>query len=456
MKSNYLTYLYLAFGLFLNHNLLAQIKQNIEEPDSIMSADTKNEFQPLFFKALSERGIENYDKAVSTLEELMKDDQDKPEVYFQLGLNYFDLEQYNLALERFEKARELKPDDFDIQEAIFKVYEQQKKYDKAIDIAKTLAPKKPEYFEILANIYLITKQYQKALSALDKADDKQGYDVHKDQLREIIFKSYARPEVAVNYYEKRIDLEPFNPMNAYRLVSFLIKDKALEKALKESKLALESHPRFSRFYVLQVDIYLKLNQVDQAFKALETVVTDRFLEEKYKVDAIDRMKNYIESHPEFQRDFVQVLNIASQTAEDASSYLDLGLYYFESDKPKALDNFKKALAQNPQDFQIWKNIAVLQYQLSQFEELVETTNQALEIYPTQAVFMLIKGQSLIQLAQYNEAKTVLLEALSYLFEENEMMLDVYESLNLVYKNLNEIETAKTYQNKADELKQKLN
>lgn len=456
MKSNYLTYLYLAFGLFLNHNLLAQIKQNIEEPDSIMSADTKNEFQPLFFKALSERGIENYDKAVSTLEELMKDDQDKPEVYFQLGLNYFDLEQYNLALERFEKARELKPDDFDIQEAIFKVYEQQKKYDKTIDIAKTLAPKKPEYFEILANIYLITKQYQKALSALDKADDKQGYDVHKDQLREIIFKSYARPEVAVNYYEKRIDLEPFNPMNAYRLVSFLIKDKALEKALKESKLALESHPRFSRFYVLQVDIYLKLNQVDQAFKALETVVTDRFLEEKYKVDAIDRMKNYIESHPEFQRDFVQVLNIASQTAEDASSYLDLGLYYFESDKPKALDNFKKALAQNPQDFQIWKNIAVLQYQLSQFEELVETTNQALEIYPTQAVFMLIKGQSLIQLAQYNEAKTVLLEALSYLFEENEMMLDVYESLNLVYKNLNEIETAKTYQNKADELKQKLN
>ena len=134
----------------------------------------------------------------------------------------------------------------------------------------------------------------------------------------------------------------------------------------------------------------------------------------------------------------------------------MGLYYFESDKPKALDNFKKALAQNPQDFQIWKNIAVLQYQLSQFEESVETTNQALEIYPTQAVFMLIKGQSLIQLAQYNEAKTVLLETLSYLFEENEMMLDVYKSLNLVYKNLNEIETAKTYQNKADELKQKLN
>ena len=58
--------------MFLNHSLHAQIEQDIEEPDSLMNVDTKNEFQPLFFKALSERGIENYDKAVSTLEEIIK------------------------------------------------------------------------------------------------------------------------------------------------------------------------------------------------------------------------------------------------------------------------------------------------------------------------------------------------------------------------------------------------
>ena len=34
--------------------------------------NSQNEFQPLFFKALSERGIENYEKAVETLEKLIK------------------------------------------------------------------------------------------------------------------------------------------------------------------------------------------------------------------------------------------------------------------------------------------------------------------------------------------------------------------------------------------------
>lgn len=456
MKSIYFTYYFFLCGLFLNLNLHAQIEQDIEEPDSLLNIQRQSEFQPLFFKALSERGIENYDKAVQTLEKLLKDYQDKPELYFQLGLNYFDLEKYNLALEQFEKAQDLKPEDINIQEAIFKVYEQQKQYDKAIEIAEILAQNNPEYYEILANLFLINKQHQKALEALDKADEKQGFDAHKDQLREVIFKDYAQPEVAVNYYKKRIDLEPYNPMNAYRLISFLINDKDFETALMESKTTLENHPRFSRFYVLQVDIYLKLNQTDEAFKALETVVKDRFLEEKYKVEAIDTMKDYIESHPEFQNDFVQLLNIASQTAEDSSSYLDLGLYYFETDKPKALGNFKKALNQNPQDFQIWKNIAVLQFQIGQYQESLKTSNEALEIYPTQVVFMLIKGQSLIKLTQYNEAQVVLLDALSYLFEENEMMLNIYESLSLVYNNLNETETAKAYQNKADDLKQKLN
>ena len=242
-----------------------------------------------------------------------------------MGLNYFDLEQYSIALEQLEKANSLKPNNFDIQEAIFKVYEQQKRYDEAIELAQLLADKNPEYFEILSNIYLITKQHQKALEALDKADLKQGFDAQKDALRVVIYKDYGKPKIAVKYYKKRINLEPYNPMNAYRLVSFLITDRQYDEALKNSKTALDKHPRFTRFYVLHIEIYLKLDEEQNAFEALKTVVKDRFLEEKYKVQAIETMKNYVQTHPEFQDEFVQVLNVASQTAEDASSYLDLGL-----------------------------------------------------------------------------------------------------------------------------------
>lgn len=456
MKKKLSIYLFLIIGSSTSLFSNAQIEQNIEQEDTLLVATIKNDFQPLFFKALSERGIENYEKAVETLETLLINYKEKPELHFQLALNYFDLEKYNLALLQFTKADSLKPNDFDIQEGIFKVHEQQKQYEKAIDIANVLALKDPEYYEILANIYFITRQYKKALHALDKADNKQGFDTYKEQLREAIFKDYNNPQAAISYYQNREKIEPYNPINTYRVIFFLTKDKRYEEALIKSKKAFDKYPRFSRFYLLQVEIFLKINKVEQALMSLKTLVKDRFLEEKYKVQAIDKMKNYVNTHPDFRDDFVQVLNIASESAESTASFLDLGLFYFKTDKPKALHNFKKALEQNPQDFLIWKNIATLQFELEQYQEAIKTTESALEIYPNQAIFFLLKGQSLINITQYNKAKAVLIEAETYLYKEDEMMLGVFTALSTIYKKLNEFEQAENYQNKANKLKQKLN
>ncbi|MGX1023124.1 tetratricopeptide repeat protein [Psychroflexus sp. MBR-150] len=455
MKNNILTYLFLFLGFIIFQNINAQIEQEIEAQDSVIPVNNNKDFQPKFFKALSERGIENYKKAAEILETLKAEHSDKAVVFFQLGLNYFDLEQYNLALEHLHKADELKPNDFDIREALFRVYYQQKNYAKALELASDLALKKSEYYEILANLYLTTEQYKKALEALEKADQKQGFDAHKDQLREVIFEAFDKPKIAISYYQKRIELEPYNPLNAYRLTRFLMQENQYHEALKVLKNLIENHPRFTRAYVLKTQVYLKLDQVEQAFDALEAVVSDRFLEENYKVQAIEYIKSFVEKNPEYQDKFVQVLNVASETAENSASFLDLGLFYFENDKPRALENFKKALSQNPQDFQILRYVGVLELQLNRPQAAIETAEKALEIYPTQAVFMLIKGQALLELTQYNAAETVLLEAESYIFEENDMMLKLYETLQKVYVGLNNEAQSKIYQSKAEELKNKL-
>lgn len=450
-----LTYLCCVLGYISSQILNAQIEQDLEPQDSIANVENESEFQPMFFKALSQRGIENYEKANEILIPLKQSHADKAVVFFQLGLNYFDLEQYNLALEHLEKAGQLRADDFAIREALFKVYEQQKNYSKAIQLASELAQKNPEYFEVLANIYLITKQYSKALEALSLADDIKGFDPYRDHLREVIFEGYNTPQIAIKYYKKRIKLEPYNPLNSFRLVKSLIQDENYSKALEASQELIQNHPRFTRAYVLKTQLHLKLDEVQQAFDALEVVVSDRFLEEKYKVQTIEYVKAYVESYPSYQDEFIKVLNVASQTAENSASSLDLGLFYFETDKPRALKNFRKALNQNPQDFQILKYISVLELQLNNPEAAIETAEQALEIFPTQAVFMLLKGQALVEQTQYNAAKSVLLEAQSYIFEENNLLLQLYESLQRAYKGLNEEEKSKTYQSKAKQLKDKL-
>jgi tetratricopeptide (TPR) repeat protein len=434
----------------------AQIEEDEALQDSIPDPKAGKIFEVNFFQALSERGIENYGKAIDILTNIEKEVKDEPVVYFQLGLNYFDLEQYDSALQNLKKAESFKPLDLDIKEAIFKVHEEQKSYTEAIDYAQNLAKDIPEYHEILANLYLINKRYQKAIESLDKADQAQGYAINKDKLRAVIYEASNTYDLAIKYYNKRQDLEPYNPMHAYRLVHFLMLNKDYEKALETSQSALQDHPRFTRYHVLQTKIYLDINQPDQALVDLKEVVTDQFLEEVYKIEAIDSFKTYVEGHPEAQDAFIQLLNLASEKAEDSASYLDLGLYYFETDKPKALTNFKKALEQNPQDYEILKRISVLQYQLGEYKEALQTTENALDIFPTQVVFMLVKGQVLIGQTQYNMAKSVLIEAQSYIFEENETMLSLYESLSQVYVGLGEPDKAQNFKTKANILKSKLN
>ncbi|MBS3738355.1 tetratricopeptide repeat protein [Mesohalobacter halotolerans] len=455
MNFKLLTYLFYVLGFIYTQVLNAQIEQDLEPQDSITNSDHNSEFQTQFFKALSERGIENYEKATEVLESLKNSHPDKAVIYFQLGLNYFDLEQYSSALEHLKQADQLKPDDYAIREALFKVYEQQKDYNKAIQLARELAQKNPDYFKVLANLYLITKQYSKALDALSLAEDKEGFDPYKDKLREVIFETYNKPEEAIKYYKKRIKLQPYNPLNAYRLTTFLMQNEQYQRALETSKSLLIDHPRFTRAYVLKTQIHLKLDEVQHAFDALEVIVSDRFLEKKFKVQAIESIKAYVEEHPEYQNQFVEVLNMASQTAENSASFLDLGLFYFEKDKPLALKNFRKALTQNPQDFQILKYISVLELQLNNPSAAIVTAEQALEIFPTQAVFMVIKGQALLQQTQYKAAESVLLEAESYIFEENNLMLQLYDSLQRVYTALNEEEQSKIYQAKVKQLREKL-
>ena len=452
----YFKYYFIFLTIFFVQNTFAQIENDEVPQDSLPALNLQNNFQPRFFQALSARGIENYDKAVEILSAIESDIKDEPVVYFHLGLNYADLKEYSKAILNLEKARNLKPNDYDITEVIFKVRKDQRQFQSAIDEAMTLVKKDEGYFEVIASLYLELQNFEKALYFLDMSDSAVGFSSAKDKMRYHIFKSYDNPEAAIKYYKRRETEEPYNPLNLYRLAYFQAEDQQYDNSLISLELLKEKHPLFTRAYVLETDVRLKNAQPGKALEALEIVVTDRFLEEKYKIEAIEYFKAFVKSNPEYQDDFIQLLDVASQKAEESATNLDLGMFYFETDKPRALSNFKKALEQNPQDYEILKRISILEYQLENYNDAYQTAENALEIYPTQVVFMLVKANVLIAQAQYNEAKSVLTEAQSYIFEENESMLMLFESFTRTYEGLGESNKAMDYKQKAEELKSKLN
>lgn len=77
------------------------------EPEDIAMAT--DEYQDSFYESLKQKGIENYDKAIVSLEKCIKLKPNDAVAYFELGKNYFALKEYQNAQTAFEKAAQLDP-----------------------------------------------------------------------------------------------------------------------------------------------------------------------------------------------------------------------------------------------------------------------------------------------------------------------------------------------------------
>ncbi len=72
------------------------------EPEDIAMAT--DEYQDSFYESLKQKGIENYDKAIISLEKCIKLKPNDAVAYFELGKNYLKLKEYQNAQNAFEKA----------------------------------------------------------------------------------------------------------------------------------------------------------------------------------------------------------------------------------------------------------------------------------------------------------------------------------------------------------------
>ena len=90
------------FGIvFILQPTYAQVDFNKRPDDDL--GNVQDEFQELFFEALKQKGIENYERAIEALHKCLNLDSKKPVIYFELGKNYNKLKNFGAAEEQLKK-----------------------------------------------------------------------------------------------------------------------------------------------------------------------------------------------------------------------------------------------------------------------------------------------------------------------------------------------------------------
>lgn len=430
----------------INH---AQVDFNKTPDDDL--GDVEDKTQELFFEALKQKGIENYDRAVTALLQCIELDNSQSVFYYELGKNYNLLKNFGEAEDALKKAVKQQPDNEWYLDELYEVYAQQNDYDKAIKTVKQLVSYHPDYKEDLANLYYRTKKYNDALEILDELDKEQGITPSRDMLRNQIYAATGRKKDQIENLEERVEENPDEESNYLTLIYRYSENNDNEKAFETAKKLLEIKPNSQLVHLALYKFYIEDNNPELAIASMKIVLQSPQINPEAKMKVLSDFVKFVGENPEYEQDLIEATSFTLDDTND-KSYVELAKYYLsKGDKAKALEYYNEALKIDSDNYTVLKNVLLLDIDLEHYEEAITKSEQALLKYPSQPLLYLVNGVALNKLNRANEAIETLETGLDYIIDDTKMEADFYKQLSLAHTTLNNTVKAKTFSDKAKQL-----
>ncbi len=177
-------------------------QDSIAAPEDL-EEEKQLKFQQFFFKALSEKSIKNYQKAIENLETCNEILPKDVSVYFEFSKNYFLLNKYEEAKEYIKRALLQDPKNEWMLTHLVTIHKKERNFKEAIDvqleIIKVNSKKKGE----LVRLYYLNRDYDKALALMNDLEKGEGLSRNLKRMKASL---ELRKGVVVNG-EKKEDLQ---------------------------------------------------------------------------------------------------------------------------------------------------------------------------------------------------------------------------------------------------------
>lgn len=435
------------FGIFLIPN--SSFAQEDKPQDDL--GNVTDEFQELFFEALKQKAIENYDRAVDALLKCIDIDDSKSVLYFELGKNYKHLKNFGEAEDAFRKAINKEPSNEWYLDELYDVYYQQRDYDKAIKTVKQLVKHHPDYKEDLAALYLRIKKYNLALNLLDEIDEKQGVSVSRDRMRNQIYNATGRSKDRIENLEDRVESNPDKEANYLALIYRYSESGDKDKAFETAKTLLKINPESQLVHLALYKFYLDDNNADKAVASMKKVLNGTKTPPDAKFKVLTDFIRFVGKNPDYEDDLLEATSLFSET-DNGKTNVEIAQYYLQKgNKQQALKYYETALQYERDNFGVIRNVLLLYIDLKEYQRAADKSAEAIDKYPAQPVLYLVSGVSLNSLDKPEKAIEVLNEGIDYIIDDNKMLSDFYKQLSTAYSKTNNNSKAEQFAKKANKL-----
>jgi tetratricopeptide (TPR) repeat protein len=420
------------------------------EPEDIAMAT--DEYKDSFYESLKQKGIENYDKAIVSLEKCIKLKPNDAVAYFELGKNYFFLKEYQNAQSSFEKATQLDPKNKWFWLGIYDVSYETKNYPLAIETIQKIIPFDEEYKDDLISLYMITNQYDKALSLINEMNDKFGKSEDRERYKLQILSQGKYQNAEISNLIDQIKKNPKEESNYVNLIFLYSKSEETDEALEVIKQLAKEVPNSEWGQVSLFKVYLDANQADKAIKSMNVILSSSKIDSKIKHRTLNEFLIYVNKNPQYAPDLEKAIAYFDNDKEvDVAK--EIGKFYHSKNQfENAIKYYEKDLKSNS-DTDRETNLLLLEVYMKakQFEPMTKRAMNMIEVYPSQPQFYYYAGLGNNQLQQFKNAKTVLEMGLDYVVDDIKLEANFNIQLGEAYNGLGDAKKKEEYFLKANEL-----
>lgn len=421
------------------------------EPDDIALAN--DQFQEFFYESLTQKGIENYDKAVSALEKCLALQPANAAVYFELGKNYLAQRDYKRSYDSFERASQLDPTNMWPLVGMYDVCYETRDFDQAIVIVTKLITFKSDYKEDLTSLYMNTLQFDKALALINELNDTVGNSDLRDNYKEAILRD---PKYQGSERENLLEQIAKNPKQESNYVALIFlysesgqEDKALDVARRlEKEIPASEWAQVSLF-----KSYIAANEGAKAVKSMNIVLASTKIDNKIRHRILNEFLIYARNKPEHEADLQKAISYFDNDPEvDVAK--EIGKFFHNKKEwSKTVKYYEQHLRSNSDDLETLFLLFEAYSESQQYDLLSKRAEGLIDSFPLQPQFYYYAGLAHNQLKNYKKAKDILEMGVDYLVDDIQLEVNFNIQLGEASNGLGDNAKKEQYFQKAEKLMQ---
>lgn len=428
--------------------------------------------QAIFIDATKAKMLEDYQTAAEQFKQVLKADPRNDAAQYELAMIYFNAGQNQLAKQYIGQA--VLNDSLNYVDGyVDSVKNAGSNLPQKTLVADAQASYRPNKWYLvlmadastsLADYDGASKIYQRLLSAYPTEID-YYFDWAYALIRQNKFAD------AMKIYDKMESLVGLDENIVLQKQRLYLQMGQLDKAIAEAQRLIKSDPENPRFYQVLADMYQANDKNDEAEKVFKDLLKvspgnpyallnlaeinrlkgnrdeymsylkQAFANKDLGVDSKIRVLypylSVLAADTAKKKEAYQLTKIMVEThPDDAKSHAIYGdLFYQDNKMDSALSQYQQSLKIDSSTFEVWQQIFFIQADQKKYQDLVASTEKAIELFPNQALVYFFNGVAYSQLKLYKNAINSLNTAKTLALDNKNLKAQIYSSLGDAYNSL---------------------